>query len=180
MNKQICWMYLKAFLKILITSILIVLFYPVLRDGEPAMAITMCCTMGVAALIYIISGILTIKNGAKQAKKYIREYPNGAEVLNAEYDNAEKFGGLKIGEKHIFVNSSNGFYILPLERIQKAYVLHHGENRAKLRPGYYYLYISVIISDLSKIIKVYYISKKEANAALTQLLAKCNLQEKNE
>ncbi len=164
MRKQFFGMYVKAILKIVIPIGIAVAVIPRLLEEELVMTITICCTMGLAGLIYVISGILTIKNGAGQASRYIREYAGGKESLEKEYKEAEEFGNVSIGKSHVFANASDGFYIVPFGQIENVFVRHEGDNPAKGRPGYYYLYIrSDGIGGRDSIIKVYYLSKTKAH-----------------
>lgn len=159
-------MYVKAVLKIIIPIGLAVAVMPTLLEMELVAIIAICCTMGLAGLIYVISGILTIKNGAGQASRYIREYAGGRKSLDEEYEAAKEFGAVKIGKNHLFANASDGFYIVPLAKIEKVFVRHEGANPLKGRPGYYYLYIGCDgIGGLDNMIKVYYVSQKMAEEA---------------
>lgn len=172
MKKQFFKMRCKAILKIVIPIALMALlvFMMIREELEMAPTIVLSSLWGIAALIYIISGILTLKNGPKQASDYIRNYPGGAGALEDEYKAAEKFGWLKIGDAHAFVDASDGFYIVPFEKIKNAYVRNEGANPAKGRSGYYYLYMKCDgIGGWDEKIKVYYISQSEANDALSCL-----------
>lgn len=178
MEKQFSNMRLKAILKIIIPLLVIPLIVLVVmrEDLETAEIVIVGCTWGIVALIYIVSGILTLRDGPKQAMTYIKSYPGGSDALDAELAEAEEFGGLKIGREHAFVDASDGFHILPLDKIEKVYVRHHGENRVKGRPGYYYLYISATLPDWSETIKVYYVSGDEARDTEVYLRQRCDLQ----
>lgn len=172
MKKQFSKMRFKAILKIVIPILFIALLVFLIRgeDLETVEIVIVCGLWGVAALIYMISGILTLKNGPKQAMKYIKNYPGGSDALDEEFEAAEKFGWLKIGHTHAFADASDGFYIVPFEKIEKAYVRNEGANPAKGRSGYYYLYIECgEIGGLDEKIKVYYIIESEANDALSCL-----------
>lgn len=170
MRKQFFWMRLKAILKIVIPIGIAAAVMPKLLEMELAAIITVSCTMGLVGLFYVISGALTLKNGSKQAREYIRSYSGGFQALNEEYENAEKFGDIRVGYKHLFANASDGFYIISLEKIEEVFVRHEGANPVKRRPGYYYLYIRANgIDNRNNMIKIYYVSKhkvKEAQAAL--------------
>lgn len=162
----------KAVLKIIIPiALMALIIYMFSReDFETYIVVTVGGLWGIAALIYIVSGILTLKNGPKQAMKYIKNYPGGSDALDAEFEAAEKFGWLRIGHTHAFADASDGFYIIPFEKIENAHVRHEGANPAKGRSGYYYLYIECgEIGGLDERIKVYYISESEAKDALAAL-----------
>lgn len=172
MKKQFSKMRFKAILKIIIPILFIALLVFLIReeDLETIEIVVVCGLWGIAALIYIISGILTLKNGPKQAMKYIKNYPGGSDALDEEFDAAEKFGWLRVGHSHAFADASDGFYIIPFEKIKNAYVRNEGANPAKGRSGYYYLYIETDgIGGWDEKIKVYYISRSEANDALSCL-----------
>lgn len=170
MKKQFFWMWFKAILKIVIPIGIAVVLIPELLKEELAAIITIFCTMGLAGLIYVISGILTLKNGAKQARKYIHSYPGGMNALNEEYENAEEFSDARIGQSHLFANASDGFYIVPFEKIEEVFVRHEGANPVKGRPGYYYLYIKMDgIGGIDNMIKIYYLKEHKARGAQTVL-----------
>ena len=172
MRKQFLQMKIKAILKIIIPAALMALIvYMFIReDLETYIAVIVGGLWGIAALIYIVSGILTLKNGPKQAMKYIKNYPGGSEVLDQEFEAAEKFGWLKIGSLHIFADASDGFYIIPYEKVEDVYVRHEGYNPAKGRSGYYYLYIKCgEIGGFDEKVKVYYMLEGEAYDALSCL-----------
>ena len=177
MRKQFFKMKFKAILKIVIpiAFIALLVFMMIYEEVETVGVVVMSCTWGLVCLIYIISGILTLKNGPKQATEYIRNYPGGGDALDEEYEAAEKFGWLRVGHSHAFADASDGFYILPFEKIETAFVRHEGANPAKGRSGYYYLYIGCDgIGGWDSMIKIYYISKSESQEALSCLEGKCN------
>ncbi len=172
MKKQFSKMRFKAILKIIIPLAVMALIVFMMQGEnlETVEVVVVGGLWGVVALIYIISGILTLKNGPKQAMKYIKNYPGGREALDEEFEAAEKFGWLKIGPKHAFADASDGFYIIPFEKIKSAFVRHEGANLAKGRSGYYYLYMVCDgIGGWDSMIKVYYISESEAHEALSCL-----------
>ncbi len=177
MRKQFFKMKFKAILKILIpiAFIALLVFMMIYEELEGVEVIVMSCTWGLLCLIYIISGILTLKNGPKQATAYIRNYPAGGDALDEEYEAAQKFGWLRVGHSHAFADASDGFYIVPFEKIINAYVRNEGANPAKGRSGYYYLYMKCDgIGGWDEKIKVYYISRSEAYDALACLEEKCD------
>lgn len=183
MKKQFFKMRCKAILKIVIPIALMafLIFMMIREEMEMAPTIVLSVLWGIAALIYIISGVLTLKNGPKQASDYIRNYPGGADALEEEYEAAEKFGWLKIGQAHAFADASDGFYIIPFKKITKAFVRNEGANPAKGRSGYYYLYMKCDgIGGWDEKIKVYYISKREADDALSCLEEKCDFSREEE
>ena len=171
-KKQFAKMKFKAVLKIVIPIALmaLIIFMFVKEDLETYIAVIVGGLWGIAALIYIISGILTLKNGPKQAMQYIKKYPGGDVALTEEFEVSEKFGWLNIGPKHVFADASDGFYIIPYEKIEDIYVRHEGANPAKGRSGYYYLYIKCgEIGGFDERVKVYYMLKSEAQDALACL-----------
>ena len=172
MKKQFFKMRCKAILKIVLPIALMALIVYMFstEDLETYVAVIVGGLWGIAALIYIISGILTLKNGPKQAMKYIKNYPGGDKALTEEFDASEKFGWLNIGPKHVFADASDGFYIIPYEKVEDAYVRHEGANPAKGRSGYYYLYIKCgEIGGSDEKVKVYYMLESEAYDALSCL-----------
>lgn len=172
MKKQFFKMRCKAVLKIVIPIALMALIVYMFstEDLETYVKVIVGGLWGVAALIYIVSGILTLKNGPKQAMKYIKNYPGGDKALTEEFDASEKFGWLNIGHKHVFADASDGFYIIPYEKVERVYVRHEGANPAKGRSGYYYLYIECgEIGGADEKVKVYYMLESEAYDALSCL-----------
>ena len=176
MKKQFFWMKFKAILKIIIPIGIAIPVVPRLFEGDLTEAIVICCTMGLLVPIYVISGILTLKNGPKQASKYIRHYPGGSDALDEEFEKAQKYSTARIGTKHLFANASDGFYILPFEQIEKVFVRHEGANPAKGRSGYYYLYIGCgEIGGWDGMIKIYFLSEDSANEAKKLLMQKAKI-----
>ncbi len=181
MKKQFFWMKFKAILKIIIPIGIAIPVVPMLFEDDLAVAIGMCCTMGLLVPIYVISGILTLKNGAIEAREYIKKYPGGMDALDEEYISAEKYSTARIGQKHLFANASDGFYILPFEQIDKVFVRHEGANPAKGRSGYYYLYIGCgEIGGWDGMIKVYFLDKSSANEAMELLIQKAGVTQTEE
>ncbi len=178
-RKQFFWMRLKAVLKIIIPiTIAIIVFPKMTEELETAGIAGVCCTVGLIIPIYGISGILTLKNGTKQIKEYMRSYPGGEAALGEEFENAIKVSGASIGQKHLFANASDGFYIIPFAKIKNVYVRKEGENRAKGRPGYYYLYVKWSdIGGRDGKIKVYYMIENQANEAMELLIQKTGIVE---
>lgn len=176
MRKQFFWMKFKAILKIVIPIGIAIPVVPMLFEDDLVVAIVICCTMGLLVPIYVISGILTLKNGPKQAMKYIRNYPGGSDRLDEEFENAEKYSTARIGQKHLFANASDGFYILPFEEIDKVFLRLEGANPAKGRSGYYYLYIGCgEIGGWDGMIKVYFLDESSANEAMEVLMQKAGI-----
>jgi len=181
MKKQFFWMRFKAILKIIIPIGIAIPVVPELFEGDLTEAIVICCTMGLAGLIYVISGILTLKNGPKQAMRYIRNYPGGADALDEEFEKGEQYSTARIGHKHLFANASDGFYIIPFEKIENVFVRHEGANPAKGRSGYYYLYVRCDgIGGWDDTIKVYFLSEDNANEAMEVLMQKAGIPQKTE
>jgi len=172
-RKQYTWMKFKAILKIIIPIAILIAVFPALMELETVEMVVILCTMGLLVPIYVISGILTLKNGGKQCKEYIKSYPDGEDALALEFENGQKFSGATVGEKHLFANASDGFYIIPFEKISNAFVLHEGANSAKGRSGYYYLYVDCgEIGGWDEKIKIYYLTESEADEAKELILQK--------
>lgn len=175
-RKQLGWMRFKAILKIIIPIGLLAAFFPTLLEFDTVEMVGILCTMGLLVPIYVISGILTLKNGGKQIKEYIQSYPGGEDALAQEYENGEKISGANIGQKHLFANASDGFFVVPFEKITKVFVRNEGANSAKGRPGYYYLYVECgKIGGSDERIKIYYISQSSAYEARDLLMLKTGI-----
>ena len=170
MKKQLTKMKFKAVLKIVIPILCMPVIIMILVPVELAAKIVVGVLSVILALIYIFSGIFTLANGSKQAREYIKNYPGGAAVLEEEFGKAERFGGLRVGSLHAFADASDGFYIIPFEKIVNMYIRNEGANPAKGRPGYYYFYIECKdIGGWDEKIKVYYISENNAYDALNYI-----------
>ena len=177
MKKQFFQMRCKAILKIMIPIVVAIAVSPVVMELETAAIIAMCCTMGLLVPIYVISGILTLKNGATEAREYIKKYPGGMDALEEEFQHAEPYSTAKIGRKHLFANASDGFYIVPFEQIGKVFVSHEIFGR----PDYYYLHVECgKIGGRGEEIKVYFLSKSNANEAMEVLAEKAGIAEGEE
>ena len=128
------------------------------------------CTIlwSIVCIIYFISGIQNIKNSSKNIDEYIQKSNYTKQQLDAEFNNSKNFSNLYIGTTHVFVVSSNGPYVVPINDIQTMYYRHLGSNPAKGRPGYYYLYLKG--ENIGGDIKIYYISKKSVQEAMDYLM----------
>ena len=167
MKKEILKMYLRAVGKVLFALVLGALLVFVMKnasDVEPVGIVVCSVLWGIVVLIYLISGLSTIIKGSGQARKYMANSHYNEMQLNEEYENGQKFGRIHVGRIHVFANASDQFYIIPLSDITKMRITHHGENRAKMRPGYYYLRLTA--NGIEKEIKVYYISREKAEEAM--------------
>jgi len=166
MKKQFNKMKIKAVLKIVISIVVAIGCIPILKGEELSCIITVSGCVAVGVLIYVTNGILTLINGARQAREYIRIYPGGEHMLEEEYTCAKKIGDIKIGNYHVFVQASDGFYIVPYDKIKDVFARHQGS------PGYYYLYLEMDgIGGRDNRIKVYYVRTDvvtEAWSVLTQ------------
>ncbi len=170
MKKEIRKMHFYAILKIIIPIALMVLIIWMVSDlGDDVAAVVVSVCWGIGALIYIVSGIVMLKNGAKEAREYIKNYPGGEDALDEEYKRAQNFGRIRVGERHVFINASNDFYIFPLEDVQSVYALRFGHNPVKGRPGYYYVFIKSVKMDYR--VKAYYAFKDSAMEVMEYLKA---------
>ena len=174
MRKEMRKMKVRGIVKILFALLLsvVVIFVLVVQkeELETAAIVTVSICWGVAALIYIIAGITNIKNDSKKAKEYIRTYPYGEEALEGEFNMAENHGRLRLGGIHAFVAATDDFHIIPYVQMEDVYLKNHGRNRAKLRNGYYYLYIKIKGQD--RPVKIYYMFERDGNQAYDMCFAK--------
>lgn len=163
----------KGLLKIILSCLFeILVVYVILStdDVETFGKIVCLVLWSIACLVYFISGIINIKNYKSNINKYIN-IPN-YEELNKEYNNSKKFSELYVGDNHVFVISSNDFYVLNIEDIESMYYLHLGYNYLKGRQGYYYLYLKG--EKIKETIKIYFISKQNVKDAMDYLKSKNN------
>lgn len=174
MKKEIRKMYLWAIIKIVFAVTLGVLCAVVLVESGDEIGvvniITCSVLWGIVVIIYLCAGISTLIHGPKQMREYVQGLGVSEMQLEEEHERASCFGRVQVGEKHAFVNASDRFYIIPLDKIENSYIRNHGSNWAKGRRGYYYLYIEA--EGLEHRIKAYYIDKKSACEALSGLQAK--------
>ena len=150
MKKEMRKTYLKAVGKILFAITIVVQLIVVFAtsDDLDTVSIVVCSVLwGICVLVYFLVGIGTLKSGTKQAKEYIAGYSYGEAKLEEEYQRSKKFGGLHVGELHIFANATNGFYIIPIKNIESLGKRHHysydifASKSMKRFKGYFYLYI---------------------------------------
>lgn len=163
----------KGLLKIVLSCLFeILVVYVILSTDDVEMFGKIVCLVlwSIVCLVYFISGLINIKNYKININNYTN-IPN-YEELDKEYDNSKKFSDLYIGDKHVFVISSNDFYILKLDDIDSMHYLHLGYNYLKGRPGYYYLYLKG--KDIEKNVKIYFISKQNVKDAMDYLKSKNN------
>ena len=169
MKKEIRKMYAMAIVKIVFALVLgaVVAFVFVESGDLDEVAIIVCGVLwGIAVLIYLISGILTLKNGKKQFTRYTEKTGYNIEQLDEEYRSSLDHERVHIGKVHMFANASDGFFVLPLEDIEKIYVRHYNTSSG----GYYYLYVCT--KDIDKI-KMYYLVGSHAREALDALASVC-------
>ena len=163
----------KGLLKIILSCLFeILVVYVILSTDDVEMFGKIVCLVlwSIACLVYFISGLINIKNYKININNYTN-IPN-YEELDKEYNNSKKFSSLYIGDNHVFVISSNDFYILKLEDIESMLYLHLGYNYLKARPGYYYLYLKG--KNIEKTVKIYFISKQSVKDAMDYLKSKNN------
>lgn len=170
MRKMKVWGIVKILFALLLLALVIIVLVEKKDDLETAAIVTVSICWGVAALIYIIAGITNIKNDSKKAKEYIRTYPYGEEALEGEFKMAANHGRLRLGGIHAFAAATDDFHIIPYSQIEEVYLRNHGRNRAKLRKGYYYLYIKIKGNDHP--VKVYYALESSGNRAFEECYAK--------
>lgn len=165
MKREISKMYLWAIAKIIFVLIAAFALFICFKNQEleTGVIIFLSLLWGCVFLIYLFSGIRTIITGAKQAKEYMANSTYSVQRLDEEYNNAQSFGRIHVGNNHVFANASNQFYIIPLKDIENVWVKNYRANPLKARKGYYYLYIQV--KDFTKNIKIYYALKGNAYAA---------------
>lgn len=174
MQKEISKMYLWAIAKIifvLIAALVLIICFKN-QELEKGVIIFLSLLWGCVFVIYLFSGIRTIVTGAKQAKEYMANSSYNMQSLDAEYDKAQSFGRIHVGDNHVFANASNQFYILPLKDIENVWVKNYRANPLKARKGYYYLYIQV--KGFSKNIKIYYALKGNVYAAQNCIMQSIN------
>ena len=65
---------------------------------------------------------------------------------------------------------------MPFDKIENVFVCHEGANPLKGRPGYYYLYVRCDgIGGWDSMIKVYFLSRENANEAMERLTQKAGI-----
>jgi len=163
----------KGLLKIILASLFEILIVCVILstdDVELVGKIVCLVLWSILCLVYFVSGIINIKNYKINVYQYTN-IPNYKELDN-EYNKSKKFSGLYVGDEHVFVISSNNFYVLNLKNIESMHYLHLGYNYLKGRPGYYYLYLKE--DKKEETIKIYFVSKQNLKDAMDYLKSKNN------
>jgi len=162
-------MYAMAIVKIVFALVLGVgVIWVLVASGDlDDVAIIVCSVLwSIAVLIYLWSGIYTLKNGKKQFIRYTEKTGYSIEQLDEEYQTSLDHDRLHIGKVHIFANASDGFFVIPFDDVEKIYVRHYNTSSG----GYYYLYVCT--KDIGQI-KMYYMVGSHAQEALDALVAVC-------
>lgn len=158
----------KGLLKIILSSLFeIFLIFMIYNVEEMSTFGSVVCFIlwTIVALIYFIGGMNHIQNYKNNVNKYIKA-PN-YEELEEECKKAKKISSLYIGDKHVFVFTTTGFYILNISDIETMYYLHLGANPVKARPGYYYLFLKG--EKIKEKIKIYFVSKNKVIEVMNYL-----------
>ena len=121
-------------------------------EGETFAAVFCCILWSIVCFVYLISGLKTLFNDNNLLKEYVNSSNITMKELEDEYKTAKKIGSIYIGKRHIFSNDSLGVVVVPINSITKLEIVNLGANPAKLRNGYYYLYIYSNISDKKRIV----------------------------
>jgi len=165
MKKEISKMYGYAVGKIVFSLVLAVVAYGVIfcSDTEIEVFGKIVCSLcwGIACGVYFISGVSTIINGTRQVKTYMENTTYNECRLDEEYKNAGNYGRIRVGERHVFANASNGFFVIPYADIETAFTRSH---------KYAYAYIKA--KCLPKRIKMYYLNRRKAGEAVQSILWK--------
>lgn len=165
----------KAILKIIISILVEILLIKVsisfYDEGETFAAVFCCILWSIVCFVYLISGLKTLFNDNNLLKEYVNSSNITMKELEDEYKTAKKIGSIYIGKRHIFSNDSLGVVVVPINSITKLEIVNLGANPAKLRNGYYYLYIYSNISDKKR--KIYSITKGCLKDAVNEI-AKLN------
>ncbi len=165
MKKEISKMYGYAIGKIVFSVALAVVAYGVIfcSDAEIEEFGKIVCTIGwgIACGVYFISGVRTMINGTRQVKTYMTNTVYNESRLEEECESATDYGRIRVGEKHVFANASNGFFVIPYKEIETAFTRSH---------KYTYAYIKA--KCLPKRIKMYYLNRRKAGEAVQSILWK--------
>ncbi len=172
MNKIIRKMYFRAFLKIIFSILITTLvIYIISKENVNTFTIIIIGTLwATISLIYCTNGIKVLTSGTKYLKEYIKNSNYTINELNDEFEKSTKYGTIYIGNKHAFTISSNGIHTFLIEDIENISYEHLGENLAKGRKGYYYLYIKG--KNIEDNIKIYFASKNNLTKSINYLIDK--------
>lgn len=170
MRKMQVWGIVKILFALLLAAAVIIVLVVQKDELETAAIVTVSICWGIVVVIYMIAGIMNIKNAGNQAKEYIRTYPYGEEALEGEFKMAANHGRLRLGGIHAFAVAADDFHIIPYVQMEDVYLKNHGRNPAKLRKGYYYLYIKIKGQD--RPVKIYYMFERDGNLAYDRCFAK--------
>lgn len=158
---------LKILISILVEIILIKVSISVYEDGEEFAAIFCFILWSIVCVIYFISGLSALLNDNKLLKQYLSTTNITIEQLEDELKSANKIGNIYIGNKHIFSNDSLGVVVIPIDSITKLEIAHLGANPAKMRKGYYYLYIYSNICDKKR--KIYSVTDSDFKKVIEEI-----------
>ena len=174
MKKIIKKMYFRASIKVIFSILITILvIYITMQENMNTFTMIVIITLwAIIALIYCANGIKTLTNGTKYIKEYIKNSNYTINELNNEFEECTKFGTIYIGSNHTFTISSNGIHIFLITDIEKISYEHLGQNLAKGRTGYYYLYIKG--KNIEDNIKIYFASKNNLTKAINYLIDKNN------
>lgn len=165
MKKEITKMYGYAIGKIVFAVVMATLAYFVIfqsdTDVETFGKVVCSLCWGCGCMVYLVFGVRTVLNGMDQVKCYIGNSVYSEARLNEECENATDYGRIRVGEKHVFANASNGFFVIPYEAIEAAY------TRTR---KYTYAYIQA--KGLPKRIKMYYLFSGKPREAINDILWK--------
>jgi len=147
---------LKVLISVLVESLLIIVCYSVYEEGEEFAAIFCGILWSIVCVVYCISGLSALLNDNKRLKQYLSTTNITINQLEEELKSVKKIGNIYIGNKHLFSNDSSGVVVIPINSITNLEIAHLGANPAKLRNGYYYLYIySNIFNEKIKIYSIH-------------------------
>lgn len=159
-QKLISKIYMRGWIKIigsLLGEILILTIAIFYTNAELFSRIISGSLFSIVAIIYFIQGCHIITSGIKPLYKYIEISKISYDELEKEFLNSIKINNVYIGTTHIFSNNEIGIIILPINDIQNLTIKHYGENYAKGRIGYYYLYIKA--KNIKEYTRIYSINK---------------------
>lgn len=158
MNKLKNQAMIKAILKIILSIfyeiLLIIVFKTLYEKGQTFPAIICLILFSIVCLMYFVLGLNVLLNCNYLLKDYLKKNSNiTMQQLDDEFKSAQKIGNIYIGNQHMFSNDSLGIMVIPINSITKLEIAHLGANPAKMRNGYYYLYVSSNISETKR--KIY-------------------------
>ena len=175
MKREIFKLKFWAFIKIILCSLLyadylrfLISLYNDSKNMSLVAVIVLAIIFFIHFFIFILAGIATILKGTKELDDYIAKSSFDMDKLEKEFNEANKYGKIRIGQQHIFARGVILFYVFPIISVDKVWMQHSNYNNIIFFRGRNY-YICIKSMIMNYMIKIPYMFKKDAEAALYYL-----------